>query len=950
MREGVEDTASTGLSASERKITGDVSFIFDGRTFFPANRILVSDERESKLGSRAASILLAFLRRPGEILSKDELVSAAWPSTFVEEGNLRVHINALRRALHTELDGGKLIENVVGQGYRFTAKVERVGPLSSFLPDSARAEIGGDVNLPLPLTRIMGRSKDIVEILHLMEKQRLVSIVGPGGTGKTTIALAVAHRASASNATKACFVDLSTIADSSLVPHVVAASLNVSLEIDDPIASLVRFLKPISLLLVLDNCEHVVAAAADLAEAILAGAPNVRLLATSHESLSAQGEWLFRLQSLGFPGEGDDLTIDEAMSYPSIELFVDRAMASNQSWCLRERDLDAIAEICRGLDGIPLAIEIAASRTEAFGVTELAARLQDRLKLLSVGRRSAVQRHQTIRKMLDWSHEILTNAEQVLLRRLAVFAGTFSLEAASLVAGDEYLNPFAVTEGIASLVRKSLLHPTSMAGVITYRLLESTRLYALEKLNEAEECFRVRRLHVDYVTDLMRRAEREWQDTKRRAWLETYEPLLGDARQALRWAFSPEGDRAAGVILSSLLMPLGLQMGLVDEFRERVETAIGHARELSPPELLAEMRLNLVYGILNQNQIQPVDFNFAGLVRAAHLANKIGDDRHRIEPQIVSAAFNMGMGNYAVALAHAEHAMELSEDVGDDIAMLGARRILSQVTHFNGQHGRAAELAKSVLQHPIINIPIAYGNVQTDRRVSMRIVLARTLWLEGYADRALAVVDDAIELSSEDGPLALCQALSLAACPILLWRGYHDLARQRTQMLLDAASRYTLGHWHSWGKLFEGVLNEREEGNPATPGLPIATQGNLQRETLATLTNNLSYPTSIVSDRATERSWSAPELLRVEAERSWKADFTDTAAAESMLSKAIGMAQEQKAVAWELRSASSLARIWNSSGRGSEARKILVDVRERFPDGEDCRDVIEADRILSELN
>jgi predicted ATPase/DNA-binding winged helix-turn-helix (wHTH) protein len=949
MREGIEGTTSDGPVASERRITRDVSFAFDGRIFYPATRILVSGRKEIRLGSRAASILLAFLRRPGEVLSRNELVAAAWPSTFVEDGNLRVHINALRRALDADTDNRKLIDNVVGQGYRFTANVEAVEAFSTAVhiqPSDTPNESG----LPLPLARIMGRSQDIEEILHLIGRQRLVSIVGAGGTGKTTVALAAAHRIRSASGGSACFVDLATIADPALVPHVVAASLNVSLEIESPIESLVRFLRPTSLLIVLDNCEHVIDAAAGLSEAILGGAPDVRIVATSHEPLSAHSEWLFRLQPLGFPADGDDLNIAEAMRYPSIELFVDRAKSSNQTWSLQEQDVPAICEICRRLDGIPLAIEIAASRTEAFGVTELAARLEDRLKVFSVGRRTAVQRHQTIRKMLDWSHEILTSTEQVLLRRLSIFAGTFSLEAASLVAGDEYLNPFVVTEGIASLVRKSLLHTTSLGGVVTYRLLESTRLYALEKLNDAEECFRVRRLHVDYVTDVLRRAEREWKDTRRREWLERYEPLLGDARQALAWSFSAEGDREAGVVLSWLVTPLGLQMGLVDEFRERVETAIRHARELSPPRLIEEMRLNLVYGILNQNQIQPVNFNIAGLVRADHLANRIGDDRYRIEPQIVCAAFNMGMGNYAVALAHAEHAMELSERVGDDLAILGARRILSQVTHFNGQHIRASEIAKSVLQHPAVNIPVAYGSVHVDRRVSMRIVLARTLWLEGYADRALAVVDDAIELSSEDGPLALCQALSLAACPILLWRGYDEQAREKTEMLLDAASRYTLGHWHSWGKLFENVLRQRRDEGVSTSRTPIKTQGNLQKETLATLTSNAMEPMSIESDRMTERSWCTPELLRVEAEKIVVSDPDNIVAAQKLLLRAVDLARQQNALAWELRAATSLARIHAKTDKCVESRDALALVRSRLAEGQDSLDAVAADRLLAELS
>jgi predicted ATPase/DNA-binding winged helix-turn-helix (wHTH) protein len=949
MREGLRNSVLANPAATERKLTRDIGFAFEELIYYPATRTLVLGSRELKLGSRAGAILHAFLSRPGEILTNAELFAAAWPSTHVEEGNLRVTINALRRALQDASANLRLIDNVVGQGYRFTANVERLDSWSELGPKASNDGAPISSSLPLPLSRIVGRAGDIGDILGLLTRQRLVSVVGPGGTGKTTVALAVAHRFQEGMDAPACFVDLATISEAAMVPHVVAATLNVSLESDRPIGSLVDFLCRKDLLIVLDNCEHVIATAAELAEAILGGAPNVKLLATSHEPLSAQGEWLFKLQPLGFPSDVEELTMETVLEYPAIELFVERAMSCNQNWLMGERDLPAIAEICRRLDGIPLAIEIAAARTETLGVSELAERLEDRLKVLAVVRRTSVQRHQTIRKMLDWSYELLADAERVLLRRLSIFAGNFSLEAAVMVAGDEYLNPFAVREGVASLVRKSLLHPSSRAGTIAYRLLESTRLYALEKLGEVDESLRVKRLHLDYVTDVLRRAEHEWQNTRRASWLEAYEPIIGDARQALAWAFSENGETAPGVVLSALLVPLGLQMGLVDEFRTHVERAIQNARELAPPELLAEMRLNLVYGILNQNQVRPVSFNEAGLVRAAHLANKIGDDRFRIEPHMVSAAFNLGMGNYAVALEHIEQAMELAERVDDDIAKLGVRRVLAQISHFSGQHTRAAELAKLVLQHPVVNIPVAYGSVQVDRRVSMRIVLARTLWLEGKGDRALAVIDDAIELSKEDGPMALCQVLALAACPILLWRGENEHALERTMTLLDAASRYTLGHWHSWGKMFHAIIQNRTTGDASSVAGLVAPQGSLQQETMATLLCPIQQAAYGASERIIERSWCTPELLRVDAELILESNPNDTLAAEKLLQKSLEIARQQQAVAWELRSATVLARVWMSGGRDNEAKALLSSVRERIAEGQGTSDVSVADKVLQTL-
>ena len=914
-------------------------FAFGPFAFYPSRHLLLEHGKPIPLGSRASAILEALVENAGQFLTNSVLTQIAWPTTHVDEGNLRVHISALRRALNDRRQDPLYIANTVGRGYRFVASVS--GLAANTVPQDQSATASGmSDGLPSPLVHIIGRNEDISAIQRLLSERRLVSIVGPGGIGKTTVATAAAYGVQSQFSDGAYFIDLASVSDPTMVPFAVASALRASIETNRPFSSLLGLLKDSHVLLLLDNCEHLITAAAELVDTLLRGSPRLTILTTSHEPLRSEGERVFRLQPFDVPDDTSDMSLEQALAYPSIELFVDRARSDQLSWQLEDADVPFIAEICRRLDGLPLAIEMAASRAEVFGIGDLAARLDDRFDLLTGGKRTAAARQQTIRGMLDWSHENLATPEKVVLRRLSVFAGSFGLPAAHFVAGDESLSPFALTDAVAGLARKSLLSLNNASGKVTYRLLESMRLYGLEKLDAALELPRLRRLHIHYLLDELRAATAVWTTTPRREWLDTYGKVLDDVRSALAWAFSDVGDAASGVALTALAMPVGLQLGLVDEFRTRIETAIVRARSLSTPQRVEEMRLNLVYGILNQNQIHPNSISAMGLDRAVELAEEIGSDVIRIEPQILLGAYTMSMGNYPAALKHAESANALSLAVGDDIALVASRRILSQVSHFSGDHARAVDLARTVLSHPIVNIPVAFGSVQTDRRVSMRIVLARARWMQGFADEAVAIINEAIDIAPEDGPLALCQALALGACPVLLWRGDDQQTRDHSGLLREQASRYTLHHWHSWGLLFEAVLDERA-GTRSGPANP---QGDLQRETLATFTgrlDDLEKPVDVV-----ERSWSAPEQLRIRGEASVSASVLE---AEALFQKSLQLARLHGALAWELRTATSITSLWRHSSRQQEAVDLLGSVLGRFTEGQTTADFRLAQTLLDDV-
>ena len=479
---------------------------FQSFRFFPARRTLYEEDRPLRLGSRAIDILHVLLERAGETVTKDQLIARAWPNTVVEEGNLRVHVAALRKML-----GERHIENVVGRGYCFITPVVRgdaagMAPAASAAHDTghdAGHATGADAaqsstvylpqsdGLPPCATRIFGREQTVEALGEQLAERRFVTIVGTGGMGKTTAALAAAERMQSHWRQGTVFVDLAPLTRPEQVPQALAAALVMEHPASMSTAAIAAALHSHHMLLILDSCEHVLEAVSLLAEQILHGAPGVRLLATSREPLRAEGEWVHRLPALELPPEPDPdappLTMARAMAYPSVQLFVERVQASAAGLALGDAEAPQIADICRRLDGIPLAIELAAARVELLGIRGLVTRLDDCCYLLKGGRRTAKVRHRTLEATLDWSYALLGERERKLLHRLSVFRRRFSLEEALSIGADSREGLEEAMDALSSLVSKSMLATVADTGAARYRMLETTRSYAAAKLAESGE-------------------------------------------------------------------------------------------------------------------------------------------------------------------------------------------------------------------------------------------------------------------------------------------------------------------------------------------------------------------------------------------------------------------------------------------------------------------------------
>jgi predicted ATPase/DNA-binding winged helix-turn-helix (wHTH) protein len=445
-------------------------------------RVLWRDGEALSLGGRALDLLIYLVERPGEVVTKNALIDHAWPDVLVEEGSLRVHIAAIRKALGDGKFGYRYIANIQGRGYSFVGSVVGLGDGKTDPPKRQH-----ESSLPARPRRIVGRDLTLGEVQGSLHEERFVTLLGPGGIGKTTIAVAAGHALLEEFGGQVYFVDLGSVAHPDHVVRAIGTSLGLVLKSMDESVELVDLIRSRRLLVILDSCEHVIEAAASFAEQLYLGAGQVHLLATSRELLRVEGEHCYRINPLDFPPADTDQTAKAVLRYPAVQLLVERATAKGTGFFFSDHEAPFVADMCRRLDGLPLAIELSAGPVAALGAKSAAARLVSRLALLKLKHRTVVPRQQTLTATLDWSYNLLSDGEKIVLRRIASFVGDFTLEGVQYVAGELGTGAGDIFDAIAGLVEKSLVATRIDSTQGTYRLLDTTRAYALEKLEEHAE-------------------------------------------------------------------------------------------------------------------------------------------------------------------------------------------------------------------------------------------------------------------------------------------------------------------------------------------------------------------------------------------------------------------------------------------------------------------------------
>ena len=591
----------------------------------PAKRELLVDGMPGKLGARAFDLLLTLVQHRDRMISKHELLELVWPGMIVEENNLQVHISTLRKLL-----GPEAITTIPGRGYRFTAALEGLTANAESAPASSMA--GGVAtpaataptvttekgNLPSTVPTLFGRDEDVVALAKLVTLYPIVTIVGAGGLGKTRLAQAAAHTLRDAYADGAWLVELAPVFDTALLPAAVAQALGFKLagkkSAQDEV---IDVLHNRALLLVLDNCEHLVAAASAFAQALLDHAPGVHLLATSQELLKVNSEHLYRLAPLALPAANE---LAAARASGAVALFVERVSALQPAFTLTVQNVADASDICRQLDGLPLAIELAAARVPLLGVAGVRERLNERFRMLTGGARAAPRRHHTLRDMLDWSHSLLTADERAVFRRAGVFVGGFTLPVAQHALSDTHLDEWAVLDHLGALVDKSLL-VADLTEPPRYRLLESTRAYALEKLREAGELAATRERHARTMLAFFDEAYEQMWSVTRDERFERCLPDIDNLRAALDWA-QDLGDAALHIALAGASSWMWSDSGQVVEGKRRSELAVTRIDAATAPALEARLLYvwTFICGLSNTADLAVVE-------RAANLYRSLGDSR-----------------------------------------------------------------------------------------------------------------------------------------------------------------------------------------------------------------------------------------------------------------------------------------------------------------------------------
>jgi predicted ATPase/DNA-binding winged helix-turn-helix (wHTH) protein/Tfp pilus assembly protein PilF len=929
-------------------------------------RVLWREGLQLPLGSRALDILVYLAERPGAVIPKKELIDHVWSGVAVEEGTLRVHVAAIRKALCDGRSGNRYIANIKGKGYSFVGTVVRFEDGKD--GGSNRPNFRG--RLPAQPLMLIGREAAVRSLRDLVSAYRVVTLTGPGGIGKSSLAIEAGHGILGDFQERGCLVELASLADEDLVPSAVANVLGMKL-LGRAIAAeaVAQAIGNANLLLILDNCEHVIGAVAELVEAVVRFCPRVHMLATSREVLRIDGEQVYRVPPLGVPevGEKDP---ERVLRCGAVELLIARTRGLDSAFTPTTGDIPSIAAICRQLDGIPLAIEFAAARAAAFGFRRVAAGLGDRFRLLTRGRRTALPRHQTLRAALDWSHELLPDAERRLLRRLGVFAGGFTVDSIAAVMTDTGLDAAMVTNCIAELVTKSLIALDPTPGATRWYLLETIRAYALQKLAESGESDDARRRHAAFFRDLLApvsviRSRFSDQDLKRCV------REIDNVRAALDWSFSSVGDGAIGIDLTAAYSTVWRHLSLMNECRERCERALlslePHLTANMP--LRMELQMALASAILiTMGSPEQAKTLLTEALETADALNDLNAQASTLSTLLVIYAFR---GEYDRAQTAVERIEQIAHRTGDPVHLRSAYEQMGATLLTRGRPREAQQYLERVLRSPEVRGD-RHGAIyyNSNDHAAARAWLARALWMQGFTEQALNEARLSLnELQGRDHQLLLCRTLYHGICRIATMIGDLATADREIARLIEVATGLNAHFWETAGRFLEGkLLIDRGKfaqgllvlrdafktcdrtgwtlSYPEFKGVlavGLAGLGRLEEALIA-------LEDAMAADREGGHEWYVPELLRVKGEVLLQQAADQSAlAAEDCFNRAAQMAREQGALFWELRIALSVARLRVSQGRRHEARAPLASVYDRFTEGFATADLQAARSLLEGL-
>jgi len=913
---------------------------------------LSNDQRELRrdgvvlpLGSRALEILIYLAERPGEVIAKKELIEHVWPDVTVEEGSLRVHVAAIRKALGDGKFGNRYIANVQGRGYSFVGTVAGVG--DSAAGATSRRYRGA---LPARPRRMVGRELALREVLDNLRAERFVTLLGPGGIGKTTIAIAAGHALAEEFGGAAYFVDLGSLTGPDHVVRTIGASLGLGLKSKEAGLELVDLIRLRKLLIILDNCEHVIEAVASIAEQLFQGAEQVHLLSTSRESLRVVGEHCCRIFPLDSPPADSEQTAAVVLRYPAAQLFVERVTARGANFVLTDDEAPFVADMCRRLDGVPLAIELAAGPAAALGLRSTVARLASRLELLKLGHRTTVPRHQTLKATLDWSYDLLSGAERIVFRRIARFVEHFSLEGARYIASEQGYDKGEICDAIAGLVEKSLIYTQLDDGQPQYRLLDTTRAYALEKLKEHDELDAISLRHAECVAQELETQKVMLSALPRVERVATYSRQLSNVRSALEWSFGPNGSDEVSTRLAAASMQLFLELSLLIECQAWAEQAmarLGDQHKNSRREL--EICASLPLALMHTEGSNPcVRSAFSRALDLAVIQQDLAYELRLLSGLFMYSRWTTDIpGTLDIAARSQEVALKTLDP--DDIAL--AESMLGAANHLAGNHLLAQKHFEAGLRQSASGSRLRAGHHLFYHTSLLLVGMARSLLYRGLLDQSLDYARLAIEEGEKsDHPATLCQSLSLVL-PVYLALEDWQRSGQYIEQLTDLSAAHSLrpyravatglrGRWLLLQGIRDGVpllkrtLEDLEAQRHEMLNMDFVCDLGVglaaldQHEEALTLVAN-----ALDAQKRGGKFLYVPALFRVKGLILASRSADDYPEAEKNFLSSIEWAARQSATLFELKSAVDLAELLLSQKRMPEAYKHISAALGRAPDG-----------------
>lgn len=938
----------------------ELTFSFGPFRLVPGRQLLLLDERPVKLGGRAFELLRLLVQRPGELVSKSDLMAAAWPGTFVHDSNLKVNMWSLRRSLGDTQIEPIYIATVARRGYKFIADVRvRIGEI-----EEQTAPVDTRPRSQLPRS-IVGRKADIAEIASLLAEKRHVTLAGAGGIGKTTVALAVAQGLAARYRDGVCFIDLSTISDPTLFGAALVTALGIRGNADIGLAAVLDYLRPRQMLLILDNCEHVLPAAMIFAGKFMMDSSPTRLLATSREPLGTTTEHVVRLGPLSAPSSGLGLSVDQAVRFPAVELFVRRA-AEWSDYEFVDEDCEAIAAVCHSLDGLPLAIELAAAQIGRFTPRELLVVLDQKLGFSAAGASAGPPRHETLMATIEWSFRLLSQKEARLFALLSVFSDGFEQEDAVFVAEAAGLTPIDVATALGSLVAKSLVSAQAQGASLRYRLLDSTRRYAADRRQGDPACSRAMRRHAERTVALYEQSEEEWNWREPTDWTERYLGRIADLRSALSWSFSEQGDAILGIRLAVAAITLWSETSILSEAQARLEVALALAKrvpcdDLSKAKLACALGWSLFYARNSSNE------NEVAWLDAIAFARRADSTDYQQRALVGFAYYLLQIGKIARAITYLEEATSLADRDPDSTATSEADKALAWARAFAG------ELSKSrpVLDRLASTHSLARGRSRKDANEVYRFITVRTnmpfvVWMQGQADYAARLAREAVDAADRGGHwVSQSNALGLAALPISLETGDLDALNDFTDRLRRNLERERISRWVSVERYFSACLRDLRGDPRAVEDIRAAIDELIECRFLMRIGSYLAFLARAYlrqgqvarardairraiayQERQGER-WCRSELLRVNA--SILLHTGETARAEKLLEQALAEARAIGALTFALRIATDRAAHWAATDRKKDAVQLLAPIVAEFTEGFGTQDLVRASRLLTQM-